>query len=565
MHIDYLSFPATLIYLTMYYLVEKSIKMVYRQLNPMFYERIFLERKDLQYFVFIMGILITLVSTPVCYTAFRESSATNDTLGGPFQSTAGKICLASKGVLWTSELIRLDHSLGYIIHHLSSLLYLVSHLVIGFPLRPMYAFFTSLVTELISDYDCLLRLHGILPKTSRISYMVQHLRLAMLIVIRLPACIYAAYFIPLLPSENPAFWLNIAMLLSYTTFILNNISTLAGRLQMFKLVGEKPTSLHLFQRYYLSLYSIFLGLAAFITGLLVSILYCKSFSHKLNPAEISRMYIQLIITGFTSLFGAHNPYLYLQSSTGFNKNGLWIQGSILAASLSILLSPLTDRWRLFQCLAISLPIGEAIGRIGCHFSGCCGSISSVPLRSAVLNYLTGTSILLSYQLNYIGLEKATMLSLTTNAIIRLALRPNTFAALQIHSAGILYGLHYHLRTSPPIHSEGLDIPDKPISHPVIFKGEFDFDRLHVVWLSLMAMSALVAGGIVQVYHSGTVEISETPVQSEDLAGAPARPNQSPTDIKRRASTCSALLEGLGTEVEKNELMGLRKGAVVVRD
>ena len=526
MDIDYLSFPAMLIYLTVYYIIEKSIKKVHHKLNPSFYEQLFRDHKDLQYFVFIMGILIVLFSTPFCYTAFRDSNATNDRLGSPFQSTAGKICLASKGVLWTSELIRLDYSAGYIAHHLSSLLYLVSHLVIGFPLRQMYAFFTSLITELVSDYDCLLRLHGVTPKTSPISYTIQYIRLAMLITIRLPACIYATYYLHLLPIQSPIFWLNLAMFSSYSAFILNNIITLASRLRIFNLVGEKSKNLQLFERYQISLYSIFLGFSAFAMAVIASTLYPKSFSHKLSQAEYSRMHIQLIITGFVALIGAHNPYLYFQSQNRFNENGLWIQGAILGTTISIMLSPLIDRWHLFLSVAISLPIGEAIGRIGCQFAGCCGSSSSVPLRSAILNCLTGLSVLLSYHLNYIGFKKAAILSLAANALIRLASRPNTFAVIQLFVTGILYGFHRHSQTSPLVQLGSFAIQDEQSSYQAIIKDELDVDRMRIFWLGFLAVSSVVAGAIVQLCKRRPVGSPEPLLdQSEDIARAPTQSNK----------------------------------------
>jgi hypothetical protein len=148
---DPLSFPAVLIYLTTYFVVERGIKEAYQLFYPEFFAQLYRDRKDQQYFVFIMGILLALMSTPICFSAFQESTSTNDLMGEPNLSTAGKMCMAFKAVLWTSEFNRLDHSVGYIKHHLGSIGYLVYHLYNNLPLRIVYAFYASLATELVSN------------------------------------------------------------------------------------------------------------------------------------------------------------------------------------------------------------------------------------------------------------------------------------------------------------------------------------------------------------------------------------------------------------------------------
>ena len=87
-----------------------------------------------------MGFLLVLISTPICYKAFRESTDANDILGTPNLSTAGKHCISAKGVLWVSELNRLDYNIRYIKHHLGSIGFLLYYLYIEALLRVLYAF-----------------------------------------------------------------------------------------------------------------------------------------------------------------------------------------------------------------------------------------------------------------------------------------------------------------------------------------------------------------------------------------------------------------------------------------
>jgi hypothetical protein len=70
-----LSFPNILAGLTLYFLLEKAMKHVHCAMDAKFYDQLRNTRKDLPYFAFLMGILITTISTPSClYAAAIESS-----------------------------------------------------------------------------------------------------------------------------------------------------------------------------------------------------------------------------------------------------------------------------------------------------------------------------------------------------------------------------------------------------------------------------------------------------------------------------------------------------------
>src|SRR3954471_882269 len=108
---EFLSFSSLLLWLSAYWVVERIIKTIYLNFAPEIYTRLHHQRKDLPYFVFTMGILITLTSTPFCLRAFNSSSNSNDYLGNNHLPPSGQICLLSRGVLWASELHRLDYSM----------------------------------------------------------------------------------------------------------------------------------------------------------------------------------------------------------------------------------------------------------------------------------------------------------------------------------------------------------------------------------------------------------------------------------------------------------------------
>ncbi|OHE99678.1 hypothetical protein CORC01_05036 [Colletotrichum orchidophilum] len=113
------------------------------------------------YFVFPLGFLVTLVTTPICIAAYNDTSSATDTFGldRPFTAN-GKICLASRAALWTSELPLLSYSPEYVAHHVLSLSSLGLFLIGRGPRRPLYVIYAGLVTELFFDTAALMRFHG---------------------------------------------------------------------------------------------------------------------------------------------------------------------------------------------------------------------------------------------------------------------------------------------------------------------------------------------------------------------------------------------------------------------
>ncbi|KAJ3963024.1 hypothetical protein N0V92_000164 [Colletotrichum tropicale] len=159
--------PSDLTYILMglagYQLANRLLHYVVKCYNPSFYATLEKDRssKLAPYFVFPLGILFTLVCTPICLYAYGNTPRKSDIFGvqRPF-TTAGKVCLASRGILWVSELPLLAYSPEYVTHHVLSLASLLLVLVRNMPRRPIYLIYAGLVTELFSDTVALLRLHG---------------------------------------------------------------------------------------------------------------------------------------------------------------------------------------------------------------------------------------------------------------------------------------------------------------------------------------------------------------------------------------------------------------------
>jgi hypothetical protein len=518
-----LSLPSILVYLASYFVIERIIKKTFRYFFPVLFEQLLRERKDAQTFAFFMGILITAVSTPVCYKALKDSNDSNDVLGKPNLSTAGQICVASRSVLWASELNRLDHSNGYIVHHLSSLGYLVYHLQFKFPLRIIYAFNASLLTELFSDLACLLTVFGFKACNSALAYRIQVTNTFLLVILRIPPIIYAASFLPMNSMSDPVFWVNAACLLIYARFVVNTILAASIRLRIFEVVSKRPAYVRVAQSVNIPIYGAFFSLASFVTAVLSGAIYSRSTRSTSNSADSTRLNIQLLLTGFAAFIGARLPYVLGQhgasaifSSKLLSRSDLWLQGGTSAAALSIVASPLTERSQLLFSFCLALPIGEAIGRIGCYYAGCCGGHGGqlrripVQLKSAFLNVVAGTAVLLLHIFTDMQLEKAAMFLLAANAIIRIILRPNAFAVAQLIFAMAMIGF------TTPWAADG-NWPLHPILNNQTDNG-FSFQPGHdgairtvlevskTPWTAILALASLAGGGFVQGCSGGEVAL-----------------------------------------------------------
>ncbi|KAL0933703.1 uncharacterized protein CTRU02_210502 [Colletotrichum truncatum] len=182
--------------LVVYQLLNRLLHRLVRSFNPVFYETLQLDksRKLAPYFVFPVGFLLTFITTPVCLYAYNNTPPETDTVGNqrPF-TTSGKVCLASRGVLWVSELPLLSYSLEYVAHHVLALGSLLIVLVRNLPRRPIYLIYAGLVTELFSDTVALLRLHGRNAGTSSVFRRAMLANVVSMVVLRIaPISIFVA-------------------------------------------------------------------------------------------------------------------------------------------------------------------------------------------------------------------------------------------------------------------------------------------------------------------------------------------------------------------------------------
>jgi len=167
------TFSALISLFTLYYFVEQCLRYITTSYNPGFYEKLRASRKDLVFFgiamgacmraiigseMFILhlGLLITALSTPSCaYAALDAWKSTQSPLNDPEApwrlGNHARVCIAARGVLWVSELNRLDMYGLYVLHHAGSIIALLSWLQFQWPNLVFLTLFTTLVSEIPGD------------------------------------------------------------------------------------------------------------------------------------------------------------------------------------------------------------------------------------------------------------------------------------------------------------------------------------------------------------------------------------------------------------------------------
>ncbi|WYZ36035.1 hypothetical protein EsH8_X_000682 [Colletotrichum jinshuiense] len=277
--------------LAVYQLLNRVLHKLARRLDPAFYATLELDksRKLAPYFVFPVGLLVTLVTAPICLSAYNETPPATDVFAAqrPF-TTSGKICLASRGVLWISELPLLSYSPEYFAHHVLALASLLVTLVQSAPRRPFYLIYAGLATEIFSDTIALLRHHGRNAGNSSVFRRAMVANVVTMVVLRI---VPIAAFAATMPRPSPDFIAGVTMYCVYLArltyiqlrtlgFIGDGVDQTAGAGLSGKEPAKPTSAMSLFQRPI----TLVVCVAAVITSMSVNE-YFKSFAE--HPAMLS--------------------------------------------------------------------------------------------------------------------------------------------------------------------------------------------------------------------------------------------------------------------------------------
>ncbi|KAF9880358.1 hypothetical protein CkaCkLH20_02312 [Colletotrichum karsti] len=183
--------------LAAYQCLNHLLRMLVRHLNPSFYASLELDKpKKLRpCLVFPLGTLLTLlISTPACLSAYTSTPPETDTFRTQRSyTTSGSICLASRGILWISEMPPLSYSSEYLTHHILALGSILIVVFRDMPRRPIYLIYAGLVTEIFKNTAATLKLHGRNATNSAVFRGALLVNVVLMVLLRIfPIVVYLA-------------------------------------------------------------------------------------------------------------------------------------------------------------------------------------------------------------------------------------------------------------------------------------------------------------------------------------------------------------------------------------
>ncbi|OAA38785.1 Carboxylesterase, type B [Cordyceps fumosorosea ARSEF 2679] len=374
-------------------------------------------RRALRLPVFIMGILATLTTAPVCGRAFLSEGSP----AGPLTPDS-HICIGTRLVLWTAELPLLGSTRFYLVHHLLSLAGVCVVLANKLDVAPINLILAGLVTELFSSTRAFLREAGLDRSRPGLLARVTGCNALSVLALRgLPAAyllLQGRMLRPALRSRiGLAYLCAVALYAAFAGYMAYGLLAGLGRVSFWPArpasfvvrVGRKERNV--------SVYSVFLGMAIAAVEVSAAALYELTIGESLAPGQLSSLAAVGLGSVVSGLVGAKamntalsvrgmsmkeeeetaapsSPCSPVSSRLFPGYKGLSIQGAILFSAMWLHIYPLVgfnvNQRLLFSAVGMSLPLGEAVGRVGCYFAGCCGSTRgrkypAIQLLAAVLN------------------------------------------------------------------------------------------------------------------------------------------------------------------------------------
>ena len=363
------------LYIILYYIIEKIIRFILYIINPLFYKTICERHKDVAYFAFIMGIIISTISSPICaYSIFVHDNY-----------YSSNTCMNLRMALFISELNRLDIYTPIIVHHTIAIL---SHLyVVEFNLNPLILLinYTSLFSEIPGDIMYLFKNYKKRDwyKTLFIFNIIQYTILRSL-AISISIYVLTNYenYIKLL------FWKKIIaffLIFIYSIYCIYYIYKQIKEIYNFTI----STNSHLWYLcigpHIFTIYGFFVAIGFSLFSFTVLVLHAHYSDLKNAPYLLINIIIYGIIGArlFSIIFeDGFNNLIENPVKTIF-RPGFWLYGGILGAIISLLKNKdlIYDIKYFSFSLCIGLPIYETFARIGCHTYGCCFGIPSSKIKN----------------------------------------------------------------------------------------------------------------------------------------------------------------------------------------
>lgn len=415
--------------------------------------------KTLGLLVFIIGILLTLISAPFCARAFVSTPVSPDGFSTLSLTMDSKICIGTRYVLWTAELPFLGDTHFYLVHHILSLSSVSLALFNNADLRIVYLIGAGLITELLSSSRAFIRGSGLHNSHPKLFARITTINAAAILLFRTLPSIYLLSELSrsaLVTDLGLALFSTLAFYTCFVTYIAYKLFAGQGFVS-FQPVSPAHFAFKIGQETsQVSVYSLMLGTAIASAEALSASLYEWANIKTLPQRELSSLAGIGLGATISGLVGAkimnqslsvstsprmeqQRPSMPLPASQGMSRRffpgfkGISIQGGILFSAVWLSLCPFlgfqVNSSLLFCVAGLSLPAGEAIGRIGCYFAGCCGSTRKekypgTQLLAAALNMVIfGSNILYLADVGPSGISEAGLAAVLANGAVRFVLNP----------------------------------------------------------------------------------------------------------------------------------------------
>ncbi|CAK5272499.1 unnamed protein product [Mycena citricolor] len=402
---------ALILLFSVYYFVERLLRLVVRARDGEFYEYLRASRKDMVFFGIFMGFLISVISTPSCIRgAWSAWSAIEPGMHEPVWvlDDDAKFCITARAILWVSELNRLDLYPLYIIHHTGSLISLLSFLYFRWPIVLFLSLFATLVSEVPGDLLWMLAsyIDSVKTPSPKLRALKQRLNIfnvAQYALIRGSGIVFVAWILVYsagglrtrpIPMQLHAY----TLLFLYSAFCA--LYVYRQSCSIFRIrsgpppspvraaveLGHEPATIRpalqlrlpTTPRLIVVPYGPLMGLG-FAALVLVTLTIAPA-----TPRDSALLSRALGITLLSAVFFARVFSLVLED--GWKKllarpirtllrPGFWLHGGMFGAAIGAAAADASglvpDFARFGASLAVGLPLYEVFSRIGCHTYGCC--------------------------------------------------------------------------------------------------------------------------------------------------------------------------------------------------
>ncbi|KAJ7062742.1 Prolipo protein diacylglyceryl transferase-domain-containing protein [Mycena amicta] len=392
--------PTLVLLFTTYYFAERVLRRVISSHAPSFFLSLQKTRKDLVFFGISMGLLISLLSTPYCasavWTIYHNSS------GSPtdswFLDSDAQTCIASRAVLWVSELNRLDLYPLYVVHHAGSISSLLAFLHLRWPRLPYLLILSTLISEVPGDIIWMLSAYvdsmkqdsNHHPRLAKAKLYFGMFNVAQYALIRGTGWAIAAYLLARSSvfgfDEEDSMLVRVltwSFLGLYGAFCASYVvrQSLSIRAQ-WKAGPRRATHLRIPTRPAILLvpYGLFMGLG-FAALVLTALAFAPASATSTTNLNLklalqitllsavlgARLFSLVMEDGITALFSRPIQTLF--------RPGFWLHGGLLGAAVGAVgahrLGLVLSLPRFVASLAMGLPLYEACSRVGCWTYGCC--------------------------------------------------------------------------------------------------------------------------------------------------------------------------------------------------